>query len=261
MFVLRLPLVFVRGLIVLVATLLIHWFLIRIPQVVNRPWRRYVKPIGLWGKMLAFMMGVRVHRRNQRSGPMGDLIVANHMGFLDIPVLLSIFPAVFVIKIEMRRVFYFGKALENQGHLFVDRADKKSMRRAGVELLKVLRDGDRIVVFPEGRACPTADRLPFKPGSFAAAKRAGRSVELCVLDYLPDRRQLEWDVDRSTFVQLVELFGRLRTDIQVEFFPAEAVDDPEQVAERYREIVVERLTANDRAREERAAAVGKGVAA
>lgn len=256
MFVLKFPLVIIRGLIVLVATLLIHWFLIRLPQLLHRPWKRYTKPIGLWGKMLAFMMGVRVHRRNERSGPMGDLIVSNHMGFLDIPVILSIFPAVFVIKIEMRRVFYFGGALVNQGHLFVDRADKKSMRRIGVELIKVMRDGDRIVVFPEGRACPTAERLPFKPGSFAAAKRAEKTVELCVLDYLPDRRQLEWDVNRSTFVQLVELFGRLRTDIAVEFFPPETVDDPERMAERYRAIVVERLEANDRARERREAAEG-----
>ena len=232
----------------LLLTLLIHWFLIRLPQVVRGHKKRYLKPIGLWGKMLAFMMGVRVSRRNERSWPMGDLIVSNHMGFLDVPVMLSIFPAVFVIKIEMRRVFYFGKALENQGHLFVDRADKKSMRRTGVELLKVLRDGDRIIVFPEGRACPNAVRLPFKPGSFAAAKRAGKTVELCVLDYLPDRRQLEWDVNRSTFVQLVELFGRWRTDIAVEFFPSEAVDEPDQMAERYRSIVVERLEANDRAR-------------
>jgi len=249
MFVLKIPLVVVRALIVLVLTLLIHWFLIRVPQIARWNKKRYTKSIGLWGKMLAFMMGVRVHRRNERSWPMGDLIVSNHNGFLDVPTLLSIFPAVFVIKIEMRRVFYFGKALENQGHLFVDRADKKSMRRTGIDLLQVLRDGDRIVVFPEGRACPTAARLPFKPGSFAAAKRAGKTVELCVLDYLPDRRQLEWDVNRSTFVQLVELFGRLRTHIAVEFFPSEAVDEPEQMAERYRAIVVERLEANDRARE------------
>ena len=248
MFVLKLPLVILRGLIVLICTLLIHWFLIRLPQVVRGQKRRYIKAIGLWGKMLAFMMGVRVHRRNERRWAMGDLIVSNHMGFLDVPVMLSIFPAVFVIKIEMRRVFYFGKALENQGHLFVDRADKKSARRTGVDLIKVLQDGDRIIVFPEGRACPTAERLPFKPGSFAAAKRVGKNVELCVIDYLPDRRQLEWDVNRSMFVQLIELFGRCRTDIAVEFFPPETVGEPDEMAERYRAIVVDRLEANDRAR-------------
>jgi 1-acyl-sn-glycerol-3-phosphate acyltransferase len=259
MFVLKLPLVVFRAIVVLVATLFIHWFLIRLPQIVGRNKKRHPEAIGLWGKMLAFMMGVHVHRRNERSWPMGDLIVSNHMGFLDVPVLLSIFPAVFVIKIEMRRVFYFGKALENQGHLFVDRADKKSMRRTGVDLLRVLRDGDRIIVFPEGRASPGAARLPFKPGSLTAAKRVGKAVELCALDYLPDRRQLQWDVNRSTFVQLVDLFGRWRTDIAVEFFPSEPVGDPEEMAARYHDLVQGRLEANDRAREERPSAASKGV--
>jgi 1-acyl-sn-glycerol-3-phosphate acyltransferase len=253
MLVLRLLLLLVRAIAAFVMTLLIHWFLIRVPQVFHAK-KRYVKPIGLWGKMLALIMGVRIHRVNERSGPMGDLIISNHMGFLDVPVLLSLFPSVFVIKIEMRRVFYFGRALENQGHLFVDRADKHSMRKTAIELLKVLRDGDRIIVFPEGRASSGAARLPFKPGSFSAAKRAGRTVQLCVVDYLPDRRQLEWDVNRSTFVQLVELFGRFRTDIAVEFFPSEPVEDPEGMAARYHDIAQGRLEANDRAR----AAAGDG---
>jgi 1-acyl-sn-glycerol-3-phosphate acyltransferase len=258
MFVLKLPLVVFRGVIVLILTLLIHWFLIRIPQLVGRNKRRHPGAIGLWGKMLAFMMGVSVVRKNRRDWPMGDLIVANHMGFLDVPVLLAIFPAVFVIKIEMRRVFYFGKALADQGHLFVDRADKKSMRKTGIDLLNVMRDGDRIIVFPEGRASSGAERLPFKAGSFAAAKRVGKTVELCVIDYLPDRRQLEWDVKRSTFVQLVELFGRWRTRIQVEFFPSEPVVDAEEIANRYHDLAQARLEANDRAREGRADAAPDG---
>jgi len=248
MLVLRILLVFFRAIVAFVMTLLIHWFLIRVPQLCHRGRKRYVKSIGLWGKMLALVMGVRIHRRNERNWPMGDLIVSNHMGFLDVPVLLSIFPAVFVIKIEMRRVFYFGRALEHQGHLFVDRVDKGSMRQTAVQLLKVMRDGDRIIVFPEGRASPGAERLQFKAGSFSVAKRVGKRVELCVIDYLPDRKQLEWDVNRGAFVQLVELFGRWRTDIEVEFFPSELVDDAEEMANRYRDIAQGRLMENDRMR-------------
>jgi hypothetical protein len=31
----------------------------------------------------------------------------------------------------------------------------------------------------------------------------------CVIDYLPDRRMLEWDINRRILPQLVDLFGRL----------------------------------------------------
>ena len=42
--------------------------------------------------------------KNERSGPLGDIVVSNHLGFLDVPVLLSIYPAVFMIKDEIGRL-------------------------------------------------------------------------------------------------------------------------------------------------------------
>jgi len=239
-------------------TLLVHYLGVRIPQLLGRK-RRCTGAIGLWGRGLAAIMGVRIHRQNARDDwPMGDLIVANHMGFLDIPVLLTFFPSVFVIKMELRRVFYFGGALARQGHLFVDRADKTSARRTGEELRRVLSEGDRIIVFPEGGASPGATRRPFKQGSFAAAKAEGRRVELCVIDYLPDRRMLEWDVDRPTRPQLVDLFGRGRTDVSVEFFPSTLVEgDPRELADSWRQLVQDRLLLHDARRAERAESSGE----
>ncbi len=238
-----------RAPIALVWTLLVHYFGIRIPQLF-RP-GRYSKAIGLWGRGLAFIMGVRLHKRNDRSGPMGDIIIANHMGFLDVPVLLAFFPSVFIIKMEMRRVFYFGKALEHQGHVFVERDKIKSRHAAREGLMTVLDDDDRIIVFPEGRASPGAERRPFKPFSFAAAQRKDKLVEACVIDYLPDRKMLEWDIKRPMIPQLVELFGRRRTDISVEFFPAEKVDNARETAKRYHDLIQGRLEFYD---QERAAA-------
>jgi 1-acyl-sn-glycerol-3-phosphate acyltransferase len=228
-------------------TLLVHYFLIRLPQLFN-PGKRYLKALSLWGRGLAWLMGIRVHRRNERQGPMGDVIICNHMGFLDVPVLLTYFPSVFIIKMEMRRVFYFGGALAKQGHVFVQRDSKDSRRQASRELLKVLKKGDRIIVFPEGRASPGAERLPFKPASFHLAARLGKTVEACVIDYLPNRKMLEWDVKRKMFPQLVELFGRFRTHISIEFFPAAEVADGEEAAQSYHDLIQGRLEAYDRER-------------
>jgi 1-acyl-sn-glycerol-3-phosphate acyltransferase len=241
-----------RALVALLWTLLIHYSLVRSRQLFN-PGKRYLGALSIWGSGLARIMGIRVHVRNERSGPMGDVIVANHMGFLDVPVLLRFFPSVFIIKMEMRKVLYFGGCLAKQGHLFVERGDKRSHRKAGLELMKALKDGARVIVFPEGRASPGADRLPFQKGSFSVAKRLGKRVELCVIDYLPDRRMLEWDVNRPMRPQLVDLFGRPRIDMSVEFFPAELVDDPEEFANRCRDTVESRLKAYDAEREAREA--------
>lgn len=237
-------------------TMILHHGLIRSRQYVRGPFRA-TGVIGYWGKGLAKIMGARIHEVNQRWGPMGDVIIANHMGFLDIPVLLAYYPAVFIIKMEMRRVPYFGKALENQGHVFVERGNKVSARDAAAGLVKVLEDGDRIIVFPEGGASPGAERKPFKARSFAEAQRLGKRVELCVLDYIPDRSAVAWDVKRGMIPQLIEIIGRHHTDVSVEFFPAEYVEgDPEAFAQRYREIAQGRLEQHDREREARSSAGG-----
>jgi 1-acyl-sn-glycerol-3-phosphate acyltransferase len=226
-----------------------HYGLVRSWIVPKWRGKRFTDVIGAWGAMLAWSMGVRIVRRNQRSRTMGDVIIANHMGFLDVPVLLALYPSVFIIKDEMRRVPHFGAALKHMGHVFVDRKsdDSRKSARAGVQ--RVLEDGDRIIVFPEGRATPGTDRPPFKPFCFFEAERQKKSVELCVIDYLPDREQLKWDVNRGMFPQLVELFGRWRTHISVEFHEPEIPADPEALARKYHDIVEQKLRQHDAERE------------
>lgn len=248
-----------RAPVALVWTEMLH-ACIRFRQIfVRGRWRerRGLDVIGLWGKGLAWIMGVRIAKRNERSWPMGDVIIANHMGFLDVPVLLSVFPSVFIIKMEMRRVFHFGKALEDEGHVFVERGSEASRRSAREGVRTVLEAGDRIIVFPEGGSSPGVRRPPFKPFCFFEAARQGKRVEACVVDYLPDRRLLEWDLGRPMFPQLVELFGRKRTLVSMEFFPSELVEDAEALALRYHDLVEQRLAANDREREEREQLAGR----
>ncbi len=228
-------------------TLLSHWHWV---------WRRFLFPkrwrdsystdiIGRWGRGLAWIMGMRIVERNQRSGPMGDIIVANHMGFLDVPLLLSFFPAVFIIKGEMRKAPYFGRALSKHGHVFVDRGSEASRRSARAGVRRVLEAGERLIVFPEGRASPGAERRPFKPFCFIEAERQGKLVEACVIDYLPDRSQLEWDVNRGMIPQLIELVGRRRTTVSIEYLGAFVPQDGAADAERIRELVEGKLRAHD----------------
>ena len=234
-------------------TNVVHWSCIMSRKPFKPKGWRATGVIGKWGQGLAYIMGVRFHERNRREwSEMGDMIIANHMGFLDVPVLLTYFPAVFVIKMEMRRVFYFGRALEDEGHVFVDRGDRKSHRAASSGVASVLEDGDRIIIFPEGRASPGAERRPFKVGSFAQAQKQDKTIEACVIDYLPDREQLKWDVNRPAVPQLLKLLGRKRTDVSVEFFPPEKIQgDPAECAKKWHDIIQGKLEQYDAERDAR----------
>ncbi|MGI5861883.1 MAG: lysophospholipid acyltransferase family protein [Myxococcales bacterium] len=240
--------VLLRAPIALAWTLAVHWWARIRAVVVFWRWRkrRPLDLISLWARGLAWIMGVRVQCPGRPEGPMGDLIIANHMGFLDVPVMGSFFPAVFAIKMEMRRVPYFGSALAWHGHVFVERESAESRRAAREEVRRVLADGDRIIVFPEGGASPDAQRPPFMPFCFHEAARQGKLVQACVIDYLPDRRMLRWDTSRDMLPQLIELFGRRRTEVSLEIFPAERIDDGASAAQRYHDLIEVRLFDHDR---------------
>lgn len=221
-------------------TLGVHYLGIRIPQLFY-PKRRFLRAVSLWGSGLAFIMGIRIHQVNAPPAAMGDIIVANHMGFLDIPVLLRFFPSVFVIKMEMRKVFFFGGCLAHQGHVFVKRDSEQSRRDAREGIKRVLLAGDRVIVFPEGRASSGAERLPFAPASFAIAMNHNKTVQACVLDYLPDRSFLKWDTSRAMQPQLVALFGRRRIDVSIEFLGVSKVTDPGRAAQELHDQIQQKL--------------------
>jgi 1-acyl-sn-glycerol-3-phosphate acyltransferase len=231
----------------IVWTLSVHW-LARLRQLALRgQWidRSYKDLIGVWGAGLAWIMGVRLVKRNERTGPMGDLIIANHMGFLDIPVLLCTYPSVFIMTMQYRRFFYLGKALSRQGHVFVERRNSRSRQHARDGVRRVLERGERIIVFPEGRSTPGAKRLPFKPFCFHEVARQGKRIEACVIDYLPDRSMLEWDNSRPILPQVVKLLGRRRTEVSVEFLPSEVIADPNEAVRRYHDVIEEKLLSYD----------------
>jgi len=240
-------------------TELMHAFL-RFRQIFIRGrWRRHraIDVIGLWGKGLAWIMGIRIVRQNERAWPMGDVIISNHMGFMDIPIVLTFFPAVFIIKAQSLRIPHFGSALGKQGHVFVDTRSEDSRKSAREGVRRVLEDGDRVIVFPEGGASSGTERPPFKPFCFFEAARQGKRVEACVIDYLPDRRLRAWDFKRPMLPQILEIIGRRRTHVSVEFFASEIPEDPEEAARRYHDLVEQRFREHDREREEGAGGAGR----
>ncbi|MFH1463449.1 MAG: lysophospholipid acyltransferase family protein [Pseudomonadota bacterium] len=237
-----------RAPVALAWTLSLHWWLLLRRLLWPRRWGEAYGTdiIGRWGAGLAWIMGVRLVFRNQRTGPMGDVLISNHMGFLDVPVLLAIFPAVFIIKAEMLKAPYFGNALKKHHHVFVERGSEASRRSAREGVQRVLEAGERLIVFPEGRASPGAERRPFKPFCFFEAQRQGKVIEAVVIDYLPDRRQLEWDIHRGMIPQLIELVGRRRTEVSVEFLGTFVPEDPAADAERWKDVVQGKLEEYDR---------------
>lgn len=126
----------------------------------------------------------------ERLGEGPAVLVANHCGYLDFILCAAALPVDtrFVIKGELRDQPYVGPFLARTGHVFVDRhvaarsvADLESITR-------LLDQGQRVMLFPEGTFSPEVGMRPFKLGAFRLA--CDQAVPLIPIAIRGSRRAL-----------------------------------------------------------------------
>ena len=127
-------------------------------------------------------IGVRVERRGPTLRP-GSLIVANHVSWLDILVLLATSPARLVAKGEVGGWPGIGRLAGLSGAIFLDRARPKELPRTVGEVTASLRAGRSVAVFPEGTTFCGVTQGRFRPAMFQAAIDAGAPVVPTSINY------------------------------------------------------------------------------
>lgn len=129
------------------------------------------------------------------NGP--TLVLTNHRSYLDIPVLLSLYPTSFLAKQEVRKWPLFGKIAEDIGTVFVERDKRSSRKQALASVAEQLRDNTRLTAFPEGTTFQGPLHAPLRHGLFHLAADANLKIKLGVLNWMP--QEAAWIGD-DTFV-------------------------------------------------------------
>lgn len=80
----------------------------------------------------------------------GVMLVANHISWLDILVILATFPVRFVAKAEIRSWPLLGWLSKRAGTLFIEREKRSDTLRTNRTIGELLTKGDSVAVFPEG---------------------------------------------------------------------------------------------------------------
>jgi 1-acyl-sn-glycerol-3-phosphate acyltransferase len=126
-----------------------------------------------WARWLAHLtpMFVTVSGAENTEGRRSYVVVSNHQSMYDIFVLYGWLDLdmKWVMKKELRKLPGIGIGCEKAGHIFIDRKNPKSARKALEDALKRLGDGIGILFFPEGTRSTSGHLLPFKKGAFRAA--------------------------------------------------------------------------------------------
>ncbi len=114
------------------------------------------------------ILGIRVSVHGTLPEAGAVLAVSNHLGLFDPWVLASRIPLAFVAKAEMRRWPVAGWICRTVGIIFVERERRMQAGTFVEQVQRRLRDGVRVLVFPEGTTSKGTTVMPFKTGGFEA---------------------------------------------------------------------------------------------
>ncbi len=129
-----------------------------------------------WSRAVNRACGVtlRVEGAERLDPSRSYVFAANHRSLIDIPAIVRAlpFPLRFVAKKELRRIPFFGRAMEGAGTITIDRGDPEAARRT----LRAKTTGGltaSLLFFPEGTRSTSEALLPFRKGCAATAALLG----------------------------------------------------------------------------------------
>lgn len=150
---------------------------------------------------------LRIPERHLLRGLRGNVVVCNHLSFLDPLLMLAYLPRLItIVRPDFFRVPIFGWLLRGSGFLgpdlfaegrpWINRVDRH------------LKGGGNLLIFPEGTRSRDGRLAPFKKGAFFLAKHLAAPILVVRLDgtdkvFAPGR--LTFDVSRSRQIDVLQI--------------------------------------------------------
>jgi 1-acyl-sn-glycerol-3-phosphate acyltransferase len=124
----------------------------------------------LFNRLICTGLRVKVRRHGKFSAASKQLIVANHVSWLDIPVLGSLEPMCFLAKKEIGDHFASRGIVALQGVVYVDRRRRSCIPSVNALMAEAMGAGSSVVLFAEGT---TSDGNPVIQPIYVAYTRLG----------------------------------------------------------------------------------------
>lgn len=200
-----------------------------------------------WSAQLLHVLDVRLEYSGRLPRP-GQLLVANHLSWLDVFALNACVPMSFVCKDEVRHWPLLGWLVSRNETVFIERGHRAAAARVRQRLVARLSCGVNVAVFPEGSSTDGSHLLPFKPALFQSAIDAGRTIRPACLRYVDADGKIshaaDYHGDISLFESIWTLLGQRGLRVRLEFLPDLAMHghDRQQLSRQAHQLIATRLS-------------------
>lgn len=148
----------------------------------KRFYRARCSMISLWARCWGRIFGMRVTVQG-KPPDLPFILVSNHLGYIDIVLLLQTVPAWFISKAEVKNWPIFGWMCRSAHTLFINRARKKDLRRMNELIATKIDRGEAVLFFPEGTSTKGEAVQAFKPSLLQVAAERSLPVHTVTVSY------------------------------------------------------------------------------
>lgn len=149
------------------------------------PKRFWVYVLKIEAKCLVFLIGIKIEVEGVSSKYVekNAVVIANHISWIDIPVLYTQHSVEFIAKSDIKKWPIVGLLAKSGNTIFVDRDRRHSVTDTIKVLSERLKAGETIGLFPEGKTGSGLEILPFKSSLFESVILTNAKVIPLLVQY------------------------------------------------------------------------------
>ena len=134
-------------------------------------------------RLLIWLLSIKIeYEGNFKNSTSCNLFVSNHISYLDIPILGSMFPLRFVAKSEVKHWPILGFLSKLASTFFINRVRSDSLFQKN-KIFNLLSKGIKLLIFPEGTTSDGNRVLPFKSSLFSALENKNFIIQPLIIIY------------------------------------------------------------------------------
>lgn len=206
----------------------------------HNPWPR------VFLTAVAWIAGVeQVHKG--RKAPGGVFLLANHVSWIDIPVLAAASGTAFVGHDGLASMPVIKWLCKMADTVFVARHDRASVARQVEDVRTALSDTGALTIFPEGTTSDGTGLLPFKSSLLSAFEPLpeGITIQPVLLHYGPEAAQIAWVGEEHGLDNFLRILARGRpVRVEVHFLEplsSASLENRKTIAQAAREAIQREL--------------------